>query len=54
MQSRAQLLGRPDAQLLGEAKDNQECLRKGPVLRTNKVANNQSSNKPNDRPRTIE
>ena len=52
-QSRARLLGRPNKRLLSETEDNQERLRKRPKLQTNKVKNNQSSNKTNDRPRTI-
>ena len=52
-QSCAQLLGKSDKRLLGKAKNNWERLRKGPKLRTNKVKNNQSSNRLNDRPRTI-
>ena len=39
-QSCAQLLDKPDKQLLGEAEDNRKRLRKGPESQTNKVANN--------------
>ena len=43
MQNCAQLLGKSDKQLLGEAKDNRERLRKGPESQTNKIANNRSN-----------
>ena len=53
MQSRARLLGKPKKQLLSKAKDNQEWLDKGLKLQINKVANNQSSDRLNNRLRTI-
>ena len=53
-QIRTQLLGKPDKRLLGKAKDNWEQLCKGPKSQTNKVANKQLSNRPNDRLKTIE